>query len=217
VPARLHVEVAVTENRRRSRCISTGSELSDRQRLTRPVDQLTVSTSAPDQLAYPFAGPCHVRGVPASALIDGMRRNSLSSSNHAGTEAAYSDAAVTWRGSYPGLLRTSVRSPRRCRDRVAIRPRTDGNNIPLGGRGTSIVPPIRKRDVPRLRYSVPTRARVSPHAPARRRPTRSCPRNTSTAPRRCARPTRRSGSAAAAPRSRPGAGVRTRRSSPPAG
>ena len=85
---RLHVEVSVTEHRRRRVGIRAGPDLTDSQGLSVPVDDLTGSAGIADQVADPFAGADHVRRVLGSALIDGMRRNCASSSNHSLMEQA---------------------------------------------------------------------------------------------------------------------------------
>jgi hypothetical protein len=79
---RLHVEVAVAENR--GRWLGARAELSDRQRLAVPRDQLALPPPAHRISSHTHSPARRTSAAcPASALITGMRRNSLSSSNHA--------------------------------------------------------------------------------------------------------------------------------------
>ena len=78
---RLHVEVAVAEHRRSRLGIHGRPDLTDCERLSVPVDDLALATCRADEVADPFAGSHTSAAWAGSAEIEGMRRNSASSSN----------------------------------------------------------------------------------------------------------------------------------------
>src|SRR5205807_6899727 len=59
---RLDVEVPVTEERRRVLGVRDGAKLADGQRLTLPVDQLSVAAGRADEVTHPPAGRPHLAG-----------------------------------------------------------------------------------------------------------------------------------------------------------
>ena len=79
---RLHVEVAVAEDGRRARRRRRGADLADRERLAVPVDELALAAGVADERRRPTRPRARRRPrARGSALIEGMRRNSASSSN----------------------------------------------------------------------------------------------------------------------------------------
>ena len=80
---RLDVEVAVAEDRRRARRLPRRGDLADDERPLAPRDELRLAAAAPDLVRDPLRGRDESPACAGSALTDGMRRNSESSSSQA--------------------------------------------------------------------------------------------------------------------------------------
>ena len=105
---RLDVEVPVAEDGRRGVGAARRADLADRERLTVPVHEVGVAACAADELAHPLPAARTSGACAGSALIEGMRRNSASSSNHGSVMAAPS---LVRRGRAPAPVQPLRRPP----------------------------------------------------------------------------------------------------------